>query len=157
MDPTLSRYVRRKYYIEIEDADGGAAITHWTYVFLIARANTPYPLENSGNSSMENAQAIEMVPLSTDGGNDYTVGRQMGYLSGDGSADWFSVTHDQQVDDGQFIVCLNSAIHGSTAMPLVELYDEAGTLLSEETCDPDADPNLAIVLDDVELGQVYRP
>ena len=143
-----------KYYIEIVDANGGGSITHWTYVFLIARANTPI-LENSGNSSIENAQAIEMVPLSTDGGNDYTVGRQMGYLSGDGSADWFSVTHDQQLDDGQFIVCLNSSLHGSTAMPLVELYDEAGSLLSEQTCDPDADPNLAIVLDDVELGQVY--
>lgn len=144
-----------KYYIEIVDANNGGSITHWTYVFLIARANTPYPLENSGNSSIENAQAVEMVPLSTDGGNDYTVGRQMGYLSGDGSADWFSVTHDQQLDDGQFIVCLNSSLHGSTAMPLVELFDETGNLLSEQTCDPDAEPNLAIVLDDVELGQVY--
>ena len=28
-------------------------------------------------------------------------------------------------------------------------------LLSEQTCDPDADPNLAIT-DDVELGQVYH-
>ena len=96
-----------KYYIEIMDANGGGSLTHWTYVFLIARSNTPYPLEISGNSSMENAQALEMVPLSTDGGNDYTVGRQMGYLSGDGSADCLG-RHDQQVDDGQFIVCLNS-------------------------------------------------
>lgn len=144
-----------KYFIEIVDTNGGGGIAHWTYVFLIARANTPYPLDNTGISSLETAQEIEMVPLTTDGGNEYSVGRQMGYANTDGSADWYSMLHDQEADEGQVIVCLNSTLHGSTAMPLVELFDANGTLLSEQTCDPDADPNLAVVLDDVDVGQLY--
>lgn len=141
------------YYVELVDQNGGGSVAHWTYLFLIARANTPYPLDTGTNLSIENAQSIEMTPLQTDGGSDYAVGRQMGLMQPQDSASWYAMEHNHE--GGQVIVCANSALHGSTALPLIELYDANNTLLSEATCDPDSDPNLAIVLDEVPLGQLY--
>jgi hypothetical protein len=141
------------YYVELVDANGGGSVEHWTYLFLIARSSTPYPLDNEGNLMQSNAQSIEMVPLQTDGGSDYAVGRQMGYLNNEGESQWYSMEHNQE--GGQVIACLNSTLHGSTALPMVELYDAEGTLLSDATCDPDADPNLALILDEVPTGLLY--
>ena len=99
-----------------------------------------------------------MVPLQTgsEGDSDrkeYNVGRQMGYFSDNADTDWYQFPHD--FADGQAIVCLNSTIHGSNAMPLVELFDSNGDLLSENTCDPDSDPNLSTVLDGLSEGTIF--
>ncbi len=141
------------YYVELVDQNGGGGAEHWTYLFLIARGSTPYPLDNGMNTSLENAQAIEMTPLQTDGGSEYAVGRQMGTLNATGAPQWYSMDHSHE--GGQVIVCLNSTLHGSTAMPIVELQDSTGTSLSDGTCNPDADPNLALVVEDVPPEQLF--
>ena len=140
------------YFIEITDAGSSGSEAHWTYIFLLSRANSPYPLDIEPNNSDLESNSIEMVPLQTDSESEYTVGRQMGYFSDSNDTDWFQFPHDYE--DGQTIICLNSQLHGSNAEPTVDIFDSNGELLSENTCDPDGDPNLSAVLDGVDVGTI---
>jgi hypothetical protein len=141
------------YYLEIKDASDGGGDNYWTYVFLLARDYTPYPIEVESNDTSEDANAVDMALLQTDGGSDYIVGKYFGDLILPNDIDWFSFSHDYS--DGYIIVCLNSALYGSTALPTVELYDENLTLITEATASDSDDPNLAIKEQISETGTYY--
>ena len=104
------------------------------------------------NESSETAQSIEMIPLETESGSAYAVGYQMGYLESTSDEDWYLFPHEHE--GGQVIVGLNSTLHGSTGSPVVELFDQEGNPLGEQTCDTEANPNLSIVLDEIPLGDI---
>lgn len=140
------------YYVEVTDANGNGSEAHWTYIFLLARANRAYPLDIEPNETSESAQPIELLPLQTESGSDYGVGYQMGYLESATDEDWYSFPHEFEA--GQVIVCLNSQLHGSTSAPMVELFDQEGIALAEQTCETNASPNLSVVLEDIPTGDI---
>lgn len=140
------------YFVEVTDAQAKGSEAHWTYIFLLSRANRSYPLDMEPNESSETAQSIEMIPLETESESAYAVGYQMGYLESTNDEDWYQFPHEHE--GGQLIVCLNSSIHGSTSTPMVELFDQEGAALGEQTCDTGSNPNLSIVLDEIPLGDI---
>lgn len=141
------------YYLEIKDAADGGGDNYWTYLFLLARDNSPYPEEVETNDVIEDANVVEMVPLQTDGGSDYTVGKYYGDLMLPNDVDWYSFSHDYS--DGYIIICLNSSLYGSTALPNVQLFDSDLNQITEATADDSQDPNLAIKEQIANTGMYY--
>ena len=141
------------YFLEVSDALESGGDNHWTYVFLLAREYSPYPVEAELNDTMETANPIEMTPLQTDGGSDYTVGKYFGVLPSASDVDWFSIEH--LYADGNIILCANSTLYGSTLSPTISLYDSSMVLVAESNSDPQADPNLTLVEQVSATGQYF--
>jgi len=141
------------YYVEIKDANDDGGANYWTYLFLLAREYSPYPVEAESNDSSEEANAVEMSTLQTDSGSEYTVGKYFGTLSTSDDTDWYSIEHSYS--DGYVILCLNSTLYGSTASPTVELYNDSMELIAEADSDSGADPNLAIKEQVADTGQYF--
>lgn len=141
------------YYLEILDGRDQGSDRSWTYLFVIAREYSPYPIEIELNNDATSANPIELESLETDGGSQYAVGKYFGTLYSSTDQDWYSIDHT--FADGYLIVCLNSTKYGSSAMPIVELWNDALDPISANTCDPDANPNLSIKEQIVETGTYY--
>ena len=141
------------YFLEVSDALDSGGDNYWTYVFLLARDYSPYPVEVEINDTMETANPLEVTSLQTDGGSDYTVGKYFGDLSSSADVDWFSIEH--LYADGNIILCANSTLYGSTLSPTISLYDSSMEMIVEVTADPQSDPNLALQEQVSDVGQYF--
>lgn len=128
---------RGSYWIEVSDAEGGGGDNHWMFVHTIARTHDDnYQWESEDNGVDVRATPVDFEALTTDSGNEYTVARIEGMADAPGDEDWFSVQSD--FDDGRLVVCLNSTWFGATTAPVLEAYDDSGTLLATITGETDS-------------------
>jgi hypothetical protein len=144
--------VEGQYWIEVKDADDRGGDAYWTFLFLISRDYTPYPMESESNDSIETANPVEFVILETDGGNEYKVGKAFGEL-GIEDTDVFSFSHDYP--EGQIVLCLNSSKYGSTTSPFIQITDTDGNIVAEGTADTGEDPNFSFQEDISETGEYF--
>jgi hypothetical protein len=144
--------VEGQYWIEVKDADNRGGDAYWTFLFLISRDYTPYPMESESNDSIDAANPVEFVILETDGGNEYKVGKAFGEL-GIEDTDVFSFSHDYP--EGQIVLCLNSSKYGSTTSPFIQITDTDGNIVAEGTADTGEDPNFSFQEDISETGEYF--
>ena len=141
------------YLVEIFDQGGLGSLDHWTFLFPISRETSNEPnMETEPNSDLSSASSVELNITSNSNGNEYGYGYGSGHLSID-DEDWFSV--ENPYDGGTLVVCMNTALYGSTLLPAIDVYDAQGTLLESVQTNANDDPNAAINEIPYNAGQYY--
>lgn len=141
------------YMVEVFDQGELGSPDHWTFLFPIAReTSNEVNLETEPNTDLGSASAVPLNLTSNSNGSEYGYGYGSGHLSID-DEDWFSV--ENPYDGGTIVVCMNTALYGSTLLPAIDVYDAAGILLESIQTDASADPNAAISEIPYDAGSYY--
>ena len=109
-------------------------------------------MEVEPNTDLASASSVPLNITSNSNGNEYGYGYGSGHLSID-DEDWFSV--ENPYDGGTLVVCMNTALYGSTLLPAIDVYDAEGTLLESIQTDVNTDPNAAINEISYDAGMYY--
>jgi hypothetical protein len=141
------------YLVEIFDQGGLGSLDHWTFLYPISRENTSEQNpEIEPNTGTEEASPLVLNITSNSNGNEYGYGYAGGTLLSE-DEDWFSI--ENPYDGGTIVMCMNSALYGSTLLPAIDVYDAQGTLLDTIQSDSATDPNAAINEIPYDAGTYY--
>ena len=141
------------YLVEVFDQGGLGSLDHWTFLFPISRETSNEPnMEVEPNTDLASASSVPLNITSNSNGNEYGYGYGSGHLSID-DEDWFSV--ENPYDGGTLVVCMNTALYGSTLLPAIDVYDAEGILLESIQTDASTDPNAAINEISYDAGMYY--
>lgn len=144
------------YVVEVTDADGAGSGNHWTFLHLIARADSDTAVFQEGaepDDTLEDATPLTGVESTNSGGNAFSTALGIGWADGPGDEDWY-VIESSYAETG-LVVCLTSSPWGSLTAPTIGLYDADGNLLSEAVGDSASFPTANLDSVDVGAGSWY--